>query len=162
MYCCWYYKGSSFQANHNQERVFYGMRITVVDTTKVVVFKQITTLTATTNPAGHCCWYYKGSSFQANHNYAVWLGRAAWTVVDTTKVVVFKQITTSGVVDILAWDCCWYYKGSSFQANHNVWTHHKIQTFTVVDTTKVVVFKQITTIVDDKLKSNELLLILQR
>ena len=41
-----------------------------------------------------CCCYHKGTYFQANHNG--WKPGAAhfWVVVATTKVRIFKQITT--------------------------------------------------------------------
>ena len=93
-----------------------------------------------------CCWYYKGTNFQANHNNNSILARAYIVVADTTKVRIFKQITTTitlvkMVLTLLLilqryefssksqphlacwfiWGCCcWYYKGTNFQANHNV------------------------------------------
>ena len=70
-------------------------------------------------------------------------------VLDTTKVQIFKQITTpaaDGSVDV----CCFrYHKGTDFQANHNpklkIWMLHNV----VLDTTKVQIFKQITTDMSD-------------
>ena len=41
-----------------------------------------------------CFRYHKGTDFQANHNYG---SRDVWglgVVLDTTKVQIFKQITT--------------------------------------------------------------------
>ena len=43
MSCCCYHKGRNFQANHNPEEVDSGTMSVVVATTKVGIFKQITT-----------------------------------------------------------------------------------------------------------------------
>ena len=42
-----------------------------------------------------CCFrYHKGTDFQANHNSTSMLNGAFQVVLDTTKVQIFKQITT--------------------------------------------------------------------
>ena len=41
--CCCYHKGTYFQANHNQSNVVFKCKFVVVATTKVRIFKQITT-----------------------------------------------------------------------------------------------------------------------
>ena len=41
-----------------------------------------------------CFRYHKGTDFQANHNLASNLALSAIVVLDTTKVQIFKQITT--------------------------------------------------------------------
>ena len=42
--------------------------------------------------------------------------------------------------------CFRYHKGTDFQANHNIWTARKYVSAVVLDTTKVQIFKQITTL----------------
>ena len=43
--------------------------LVVLDTTKVQIFKQITTIEKQ-NANTNCCFrYHKGTDFQANHNY---------------------------------------------------------------------------------------------
>ena len=96
-------------------------------------------------PCASCCCYHKGTYFQANHNNK-FLDRAfACVVVATTKVRIFKQITTAGGLNaqgkellllpqryvfssksqradydlIMGARCCCYHKGTYFQANHN-------------------------------------------
>ena len=66
----------------------------VVATTKVGIFKQITTLSAAFCRAMRCCCYHKGRNFQANHNDVFPAFEAMLVVVATTKVGIFKQITT--------------------------------------------------------------------
>ena len=169
--CCWYHKGTNFQANHNLRTASMQRGVVVADTTKVRIFKQITTndddyslylklllipqryeFSSKSQPLANC-WY----------TYNV--------VADTTKVRIFKQITT-GMSAIYAnsslllipqryefssksqqennfkektYRCCWYHKGTNFQANHNVFHHRSYLLFVVADTTKVRIFKQITT-----------------
>ena len=92
----------------------------VLDTTKVQIFKQITTVDGYTlfqpllfqipqryrfssksqlvqargQDFKSCFRYHKGTDFQANHNYDLQLLLLALVVLDTTKVQIFKQITT--------------------------------------------------------------------
>ena len=195
--CCCYHKGTYFQANHNVSMIIMDVYTVVVATTKVRIFKQITTETVASLPTVRllllpqryvfssksqlerhsytthigCCCYHKGTYFQANHNFSRWHCCYALVVVATTKVRIFKQITTDRLIfeqtDSLlllpqryvfssksqptngnaASDgcCCCYHKGTYFQANHNKLKLIKKVLTVVVVTTKVRIFKQITT-----------------
>ena len=120
MSCYCYHKGTYFQANHNAAGVPLKAVNVVIATTKVRIFKQITTL----NPswfdcfkllllpqryvfssksqlksiqfdiAPRCYCYHKGTYFQANHNLILVLVKMVKVVIATTKVRIFKQITT--------------------------------------------------------------------
>ena len=96
-----------------------------------------------------CCCYHKGTYFQANHNVGCSLRLLATVVVATTKVHIFKQITTGFYLDRILVEllllpqryifssksqplgvnkkrymrCCCYHKGTYFQANHNLANH---------------------------------------
>ena len=121
----------------------------VADTTKVRIFKQITTASGYCKkrflllliPQRYefssksqrillrmifflrCCWYHKGTNFQANHNWYVYITNLLAVVADTTKVRIFKQITTE-LPTVTKWcSCCWYHKGTNFQANHNRYSY---------------------------------------
>ena len=91
----------------------------VLDTTKVLIFKQITTRTHVKTFLNRCFRYHKGTDFQANHNRRQLYDSVRCVVLDTTKVLIFKQITTK--------------------------TDSTIFLSVVLDTTKVLIFKQITT-----------------
>ena len=144
--CCWYYKGTNFQANHN--RIWHAglSEAVVADTTKVRIFKQITTSLVKFETGSCCCWYYKGTNFQANHNTRFVNKNSIIVVADTTKVRIFKQITTWIGYFCSTSSCCWYYKGTNFQANHNRSCIDYNLNRVVADTTKVRIFKQITTV----------------
>ena len=92
-----------------------------------------------------CFRYHKGTDFQANHNDAVYYSKRAYVVLDTTKVQIFKQITTGSYKHLFCESCFRYHKGTDFQANHNVSIGLMEALTVVLDTTKVQIFKQITT-----------------
>ena len=195
--CCCYHKGRNFQANHNRGLGYCLDPLVVVATTKVGIFKQITTSTSRSPLSASCCCYHKGRNFQANHNcacerFATLLCCCCYhkgrnfqanhngyssgiydtlVVVATTKVGIFKQITTTPrtivlfkkllllpqrqefssksqpvhVTFLFLIRCCCYHKGRNFQANHNLLSARLLFLQVVVATTKVGIFKQITT-----------------
>ena len=169
--CCCYHKGTYFQANHNQKTVRMRLIPVVVATTKVHIFKQITTIigklftevgllllpqryifssksqqrTTTCLYNVSCCCYHKGTYFQANHNRSRVNHSVHVVVVATTKVHIFKQITTHYPIYVGLHGCCCYHKGTYFQANHNYYRKVVYRSWVVVATTKVHIFKQITT-----------------
>ena len=98
--CCFrYHKGTDFQANHNIDGLEDDNFNVVLDTTKVQIFKQITTIKSgirrveklfqipqryrfssksqlkviNTRFVFGCFRYHKGTDFQANHNYDCYL-----------------------------------------------------------------------------------------
>ena len=212
--CFRYHKGTDFQANHNQVQKWLKDKVVVLDTTKVQIFKQITTAAiAATQPitlfqipqryrfssksqpqligsagGGGCFRYHKGTDFQANHNAVEELADDPVVVLDTTKVQIFKQITTHTTMgvevdmlfqipqryrfssksqpcqtDICASNRCFrYHKGTDFQANHNRPQNSFCLQSVVLDTTKVQIFKQITTPLCDRREKSQLFQIPQR
>ena len=66
-----------------------------------------------------CFRYHKGTDFQANHNTVNFVEKFIVVVLDTTKVQIFKQITTEYGKDTKRQRCFRYHKGTDFQANHN-------------------------------------------
>ena len=83
-------------------------------------------------------------------------------VVATTKVGIFKQITTRQSIKTGQRGCCCYHKGRNFQANHNRSYKQVMQDIVVVATTKVGIFKQITTLQHHQTIKEKLLLLPQR
>ena len=75
MSCCCYHKGTYFQANHNF-------------------------LEKKDKKGKSCCCYHKGTYFQANHNEPLRSPKKVFVVVATTKVRIFKQITTIVINDV--------------------------------------------------------------
>ena len=143
--CCWYHKGTNFQANHNQLSIYCHDQRVVADTTKVRIFKQITTTLSDEDNSSvlllipqryefssksqhlihfltlvlSCCWYHKGTNFQANHNLlqiqmlVLMLLLIPQRYEFSSKSQLFLRML------IRKFGCCWYHKGTNFQANHN-------------------------------------------
>ena len=143
--CFRYHKGTDFQANHNRHLCTHTSLRVVLDTTKVQIFKQITTICYLFYFDSSCFRYHKGTDFQANHNTIRSHGVYYKVVLDTTKVQIFKQITTYGNGSPTYLGCFRYHKGTDFQANHNQVLQWPSLYRVVLDTTKVQIFKQITT-----------------
>ena len=170
--CCCYHKGTYFQANHNRKCNKLILYHVVVATTKVRIFKQITTANGVRFPTLQllllpqryvfssksqltvvsrsivvcCCCYHKGTYFQANHNGRRIICCRPLVVVATTKVRIFKQITTLANVDALSAALLLLPQRYVFSSKSQ---HGQVTTCTyivVVATTKVRIFKQITTV----------------
>ena len=169
--CCWYHKGTNFQANHNAWNTTSCSFRVVADTTKVRIFKQITTAHAdiflrislllipqryefssksqpTPNlgikPIG-CCWYHKGTNFQANHNKKEVLDALGMLLLIPQRYEFSSKSQHNFNFYGGLPGCCWYHKGTNFQANHNYFEASLTPSVVVADTTKVRIFKQITT-----------------
>ena len=59
-------------------------------------------MNAANSLVGGCFRYHKGTDFQANHNVVGDVCQNNLVVLDTTKVQIFKQITTIGMSAIYA------------------------------------------------------------
>ena len=143
--CFRYHKGTDFQANHNSSWRMVISGPVVLDTTKVQIFKQITTRNWYSLHE-HCCFrYHKGTDFQANHNSSDKLLYCV-ELFQIPQRYRFSSKSQHIEVDIPA-DCsCFrYHKGTDFQANHNAQSEEHFKELVVLDTTKVQIFKQITT-----------------
>ena len=160
--CCWYHKGTNFQANHNQLSAYIMSVSVVADTTKVRIFKQITTFFFCLMSLRTLLLIPQRYEFSSKSQRTKRESIYQTVVADTTKVRIFKQITTIQCMCSLKICCCWYHKGTNFQANHNICSLLRYIPCVVADTTKVRIFKQITTRFTIFKKSIKLLLIPQR
>ena len=109
------------KANHNRRGWFRQWPAVVSSTTKIVKWKQITTEVDARRLANSCFQYDKDSKMKANHN-------RRWAKIPKD------------------WGCFQYDKDSKMKANHNWnWTYVIAQPV-VSSTTKIVKWKQITTV----------------
>ena len=92
--CFRYHKGTDFRANHNVGgAINYGIGLFQIP--QRYRFSSKSQPTSMLNGAFQCCFrYHKGTDFQANHNLNPDGMKAIMVVLDTTKVQIFKQITT--------------------------------------------------------------------
>ena len=143
--CCCYHKGTYFQANHNIVLILLLVTVVVVATTKVRIFKQITTLIRCEVAYLWLLLLPQRYVFSSKSQLFLFGCNSFIVVVATTKVRIFKQITTAYIAIHFLTSCCCYHKGTYFQANHNTSTSVPSSPIVVVATTKVRIFKQITT-----------------
>ena len=92
--CCCYHKGTYFQANHNLFQESNAFNEVVVDTTKVRIFKQITTINPLTGHRDELLLLPQRYVFSSKSQPIGLRSIFHSVVVATTKVRIFKQITT--------------------------------------------------------------------
>ena len=169
--CFRYHKGTDFQANHNKVYDCRYTLIVVLDTTKVQIFKQITTERRQSNrrfwlfqipqryrfssksqlrfriltPDTGCFRYHKGTDFQANHNYDRYFPPRMSLFQIPQRYRFSSKSQPSLNKSAMQSGCFRYHKGTDFQANHNKQAVENFRKLVVLDTTKVQIFKQITT-----------------
>ena len=170
MSCYCYHKGTYFQANHNNSKLLYKSNQVVIATTKVRIFKQITTQQRHIQHKKSCYCYHKGTYFQANHNIVLFLmffllllllpQRYVFSsksqlcetlcpyfrvVIATTKVRIFKQITTVDKERTSKTELLLLPQRYVFSSKSQHRTINNVIFQVVIATTKVRIFKQITT-----------------
>ena len=100
--------------------------------------------------------------FYSNLNRSIFSYFSFLVVADTTKVRIFKQITTTPEIDALGYELLLIPQRYEFSSKSQpIITAMRI-VLVVADTTKVRIFKQITTKVDKSITNVALLLIPQR
>ena len=144
--CYCYHKGTYFQANHNNSFDTFDEDVVVIATTKVRIFKQITTAVCFGWLPKSCYCYHKGTYFQANHNSPCGKGALIMVVIATTKVRIFKQITTDMKVYTLAQQLLLLPQRYVFSSKSQHVRALHASCMVVIATTKVRIFKQITTL----------------
>ena len=95
--CYCYHKGTYFQANHNAPLQIREATSVVIATTKVRIFKQITTSANAPFPELRLLLLPQRYVFSSKSQPPRLLNAWSIVVIATTKVRIFKQITTEGV-----------------------------------------------------------------
>ena len=145
MSCYCYHKGTYFQANHNSSFVASDKAAVVIATTKVRIFKQITTDTRQATYADwllllpqryvfssksqpmsrwscqslSCYCYHKGTYFQANHNNNHYETLTVVLLLLPQRYVFSSKSQLYFAITNPLLCCYCYHKGTYFQANHN-------------------------------------------
>ena len=145
--CCFrYHKGTDFQANHNSRASSDEQARVVLDTTKVQIFKQITTEVIAFLGGVKLFQipqrYRFSSKSQLRADYDLIMG-ALFQIPQRYRFSSKSQRILGFFISITS--CFRYHKGTDFQANHNVEYECFAPCYVVLDTTKVQIFKQITT-----------------
>ena len=145
--CCFrYHKGTDFQANHNTLLLVH----TVMQLFQIPQRYRFSSKSQRISNSSFviisCFRYHKGTDFQANHNTLL-LVHTVMQLFQIPQRYRFssksQRISNSSFVII---SCFRYHKGTDFQANHNTLLLVHTVMYVVLDTTKVQIFKQITTL----------------
>ena len=117
--CCWYHKGTNFQANHNMFNYFpLFLRLLLIPQRYEFSSKSQRNIMYCVRLNG-CCWYHKGTNFQANHNPAEELTYKYLLLLIPQRYEFSSKSQPNENTGISSLSCCWYHKGTNFQANHN-------------------------------------------
>ena len=102
MSCYCYHKGTYFQANHNYIKHARGYIQLLLLPQRYVFSSKSQLPTISSTDLVRCYCYHKGTYFQANHNRQSIKTDIREVVIATTKVRIFKQITTPILCDYLS------------------------------------------------------------
>ncbi len=144
-YCFLWFKDTKMKANHNPGQVLVGGHLTVSCGSKILKWKQITTLTSHDFPGTDCFLWFKDTKMKANHNAKRLSKMEFITVSCGSKILKWKQITTSITAGKTYWNCFLWFKDTKMKANHNQSTVLHASTRTVSCGSKILKWKQITT-----------------
>ena len=133
------------KANHNTIQEGNYRTLTVSYGSKILKWKQITTLHVTIRYTNHCFLWFKDTKMKANHNLVSIVVKAFTTVSYGSKILKWKQITTVKRIGFRRQDCFLWFKDTKMKANHNIATGGSVGSVTVSYGSKILKWKQITT-----------------
>ena len=93
-----------------------------------------------------CFQWFKDTNLKANHNYVCYNVNRSRVVSNGSKILIWKQITTVVVRKTLIFCCFQWFKDTNLKANHNAGTHDVLAISVVSNGSKILIWKQITTI----------------
>ena len=93
----------------------------------------------------NCFQWFKDTKMKANHNAKCRTSTIALTVSNGSKILKWKQITTTKAQTELTKHCFQWFKDTKMKANHNVSGELKDTAKTVSNGSKILKWKQITT-----------------
>ena len=158
----WLCKDTNLKANHNISAKIDNSTMSVCDSAKILIWKQITTRKKLLRQSSKCMWLCKDTNLKANHNTSIPFCSDCFSVCDSAKILIWKQITTRKYRQLLISKCMWLCKDTNLKANHNrkrLWVDN---TKSVCDSAKILIWKQITTHADGQGARQQVYVTLQR
>ena len=92
--CFQWFKDTNLKANHNVKRGYYRTEKAVSNGSKILIWKQITTVVLSIPDLLSCFQWFKDTNLKANHNGFVFGYPAGYAVSNGSKILIWKQITT--------------------------------------------------------------------
>ena len=118
--CCFqWFKDTNLKANHNVYRSLPHRCEAVSNGSKILIWKQITTVKLFGYLFSCCFQWFKDTNLKANHNRPLHLHTIWQAVSNGSKILIWKQITTYIRKWFLSSGCFQWFKDTNLKANHN-------------------------------------------
>ena len=144
--CCFqWFKDTNLKANHNRRTPAMSWVCVVSNGSKILIWKQITTIITQSFFLRSCFQWFKDTNLKANHNWACFPLLSMVVVSNGSKILIWKQITTSLTEIINFCSCFQWFKDTNLKANHNVRRNCLLLRLVVSNGSKILIWKQITT-----------------
>ena len=143
--CTQWFKDTNLKANHNLLLSLPSACCAVLNGSKILIWKQITTCCEACTHFFCCTQWFKDTNLKANHNK---MGRVKYhqlAVLNGSKILIWKQITTRWHWYTLSCCCTQWFKDTNLKANHNLTTPILFLFHAVLNGSKILIWKQITT-----------------
>ena len=93
-----------------------------------------------------CSLWFKDTNLKANHNVTMCAYFSGLAVLYGSKILIWKQITTTIRRTLQRFSCSLWFKDTNLKANHNMITIMEREQVAVLYGSKILIWKQITTI----------------
>ena len=143
--CIQWLKDTNLKANHNKFELINGKEIAVFNGSKILIWKQITTLYPRQLLTVCCIQWLKDTNLKANHNCIRSLRLILIAVFNGSKILIWKQITTANGEHRKQTGCIQWLKDTNLKANHNMLLAFNSNPVAVFNGSKILIWKQITT-----------------
>ena len=117
--CVQWFKDTKLKANHNNLAYCLGTFHVVSNGSKILNWKQITTLVLQPFGITRCVQWFKDTKLKANHNEGVRRMQSSRVVSNGSKILNWKQITTVWCRVYRLLGCVQWFKDTKLKANHN-------------------------------------------
>ena len=129
---------------------------------KILIWKQITTRYGKQPSRFSCFQWFKDTNLKANHNTHQVARSSVQVVSNGSKILIWKQITTSDTSLRVICSCFQWFKDTNLKANHNLKLNINLKWLVVSNGSKILIWKQITTPLDRAKISTQLFPMVQR
>ena len=117
--CVQWFKDTKLKANHNMSLIFIPIPVVVSNGSKILNWKQITTEKDFQEDGDRCVQWFKDTKLKANHNLSMVTFSFPSVVSNGSKILNWKQITTSPSSAKIQSRCVQWFKDTKLKANHN-------------------------------------------
>ena len=143
--CFQWFKDTKMKANHNNTPTQHIVSHAVSNGSKILKWKQITTFLCCSFASPRCFQWFKDTKMKANHNVEIIFPLLLLAVSNGSKILKWKQITTSDWFGSRSACCFQWFKDTKMKANHNRIKSLSSRDTAVSNGSKILKWKQITT-----------------